>query len=249
MLAEPAPVVRSADMDRIFEAAWGAPPPVVVTIPPNGWSRAPYPLAAVPVGLELVSGARYALIVKEVDGMAAHGASGAVTIVYADKTPRGWSPVPGPDRTPLWRELAWNGENGGARITFQTLREPGRDPLLLMGGDETFQGDRTNEFQVIRLGHDKPVRIGVVPMFEDNADGSESHLVHYEGHIVPATAPAVLAVRYTGWTAASAKAARRPFQATAQFIIRGGCLVPTEPLKLPGVTWTSTVGADCAAKP
>ncbi len=217
-----------------FRQAYGRAAPVSVQADGHAMRAAPYALITLAPGRE-------ALIVKETNGFDSHGAEAAATVIYFSGAPGG-SKVTG-----RFEHIAWAGENGGRDASFQIRRDLGTDPIVLMRGQTTFQGERRDDTAIIRLGPDKPLALGWINLLEDNQDDVSDHLISYRGEIIPAAAPAVLAVRYRGWTAASEKAPHKPFNLIVPFTVRDGCIVPVQAVKLPDSELSARLGPDCKA--
>ncbi len=203
-----------------FRRVYGAAPPVKIKADGHDMSAAP--AALIPLSATLT-----ALIVKETNAFDAHGAEAATSVVYLRRN------AAGVEALQRFEHIAWAGENGGAETSYLVRRDLGAAPFILMRGETSAQGERRDDAAIIRLDPDKPKAMGWINLLEDNQDDGGGTVWSYRGEIVPATAPAVLAVRYQGWTARGEKAPHKPFNRTVAFTVRSGCIVPVRAAKLP----------------
>jgi hypothetical protein len=233
-----------SDLNTAFSAVYGAAPPIVEDVKVPGGAEET--LAARPVALVPVGAGRFALIVRQANGMLAHGAVGAASIAYVERLPAGaktgWRCVG------AWRQIAFNGETGGEGMTLKVRRDLGPRPLVFMDAPTMFTGDGEDDVVVIRLDRDRPVPIGRISLQSSDEDALDSRFARhrYSGRIVPATAPALFAVRYAGWRAEAGSEVKRPFRGSMTFGLSRGCLAALGQAPAPEIKPSYTTPEDCA---
>jgi hypothetical protein len=230
------------DLNAAFAAVYGVAPPIVVKSPGDSEET----LAAAPVALVPVGGGRFALIVREANGMLSHSAAGAASIAYVERLPgkatAHWRVVGD------WRHIALNGESGGQGMTLKVRHDLGPKPLVLMEAPTMFTGDGEDDVIVIRLDADKPVPIGRISLQSSNDDVLDEGFARhrYSGRIVPAKAPALFAVRYEGWRAEMGSEVKHRFHGLVTFGLSRGCLAALERTPASEIKPSYTAPEDCA---
>jgi len=233
------------DLNAAFAAVYGVAPPIVEDVKVPGGSEET--LAVAPIALVPVGGGRFALIIREANGMLSHSAVGAASIAYVQRLPAKaaarWRVVG------AWRNIALNGESGGQGMTLKVRYDLGSRPLVFMDGPTMFTGDGEDDVIIIRLDRDKPVPIGRISLQSSNDDAlDESFARHrYSGHIVPAKAPALFGVRYEGWRTAAGSEVKHPFHGLVPFGLSRACLAALGPAPAPEIKPSYTAPEDCAA--
>jgi hypothetical protein len=232
----------NSDLSAAFSAVYGSTPPAVeeVKVPGGGKET----LTATPVDLVRVGGGRFALIIREANGMLGHIATGAASIAYVERAPRGakarWR------RIGVWEHIAFDGESGGEGMTLKVRQDLGPRPLVFMDAPTMFTGNGEDDVVVIRLDTDKPVPIGRISLQSSIDDTFISLARHrYSGRIVHAKPPALFAVRYGGWRAAAGSEVRHPFHGVAAFGLSRGCLAALGRTPTPKIKPSYTLPEDC----
>jgi hypothetical protein len=231
-----------SDLNAAFSAVYGSAPPAAeeVEVPGGGKET----LAAAPVHLVPVGGGRFALIIREANGMLGHMATGAASIAYVERAPRGatarWR------RVGVWEHIAFDGESGGEGMTLKVRQDLGPRPLVFMDAPTMFTGDGEDDVVVVRLDTDKPVPIGRISLQSSIDDSFISLARHrYSGRIIHAKPPALFAVRYEGWRATAGSGVKHPFHGAAAFGLSQGCLAALGRTPAPEIKPSYTLPEDC----
>jgi hypothetical protein len=237
------PLSLVGDLNAAFSAVYGADPPVAEEVrTPGGPAET---LAAAPVALVPVGGGRFALIIREANGLLAHSATGAASIAYVERSPPG---ARAPWRVAgRWPQIAFDGEDGGQGMTLKVRLDLGPRPLVFMDAPTLFTGDSENDVVVIRLDPEKPVPIGRISLQSSDDDVLDSRFDRhrYSGRVVAAKAPALFAVRYEGWRSEAGSDVQHQFRGVVAFGLSQDCLAALGPTPAPEIKPSYTLPDDC----
>jgi len=220
------PPPSHAELNAAFAAVWGAPPPATHSVRLSRETSLDYQVR--PVTLVPLGHGRFALVEKETTEFGAHAAAGAASIAYLEKQHGRWR------RLGNWPEIAWNGESGGDNLRTVVRRDLGRDPVVLATGSYLGQGDLSETAVVVRLGRDKPVALGRIPLGASNIGSASPDEHDYHAHVSRGHGGAMLEVTYRGWTGPRKDSDheepdpkfRRTYRQIIRFVLRDGCLAP-----------------------